>query len=75
MLDFNEYFKYSIICFLVLGVVLWTKKPSIMFDSDGKMLPFGTGKNKTVFYYPFVVLVMSIIIFFCFNLLFLRKGL
>ena len=73
MLNLDEYLKYSIIVFLFLSILLWIKKPKLIFDSDKKMRQFGTGKNKTIFYYPFIILIIAILTYYFFNMLYLSK--
>ena len=75
MLDIDNYIKYTIISYLIIGIFIWIKKPKIMFDSKGAMKNFGVGPSKTVFYYPLILIVLSILLFSIFNNLYLRKGL
>lgn len=75
MLDIDNYLKYTIITYLLSGIFIWIQKPSIMFDSNGKMKNFGVGPTKTIFYYPLILIILSILLFSIFNNLYLRKSL
>jgi len=59
----------SILVFIILAVLIFNYKPSIMFDkSTGQMKNFGVGNtSKTIFYYPYVMIIMAIVIYFIFK--------
>ena len=74
-MNFDGYLKYSIILFIVISVIIWIKKPKCIFDNDNNLKKFGIGNNKTIFYFPFVLIVLAIIIYFIFFSFYLRKSL
>ena len=74
MINFDNYFKYSVISYLLISIFIWFKKPKIIFDSNGNLKPFGVGKTKTIFYFPFITIVLAIILYFINYSLYLRKG-
>ena len=74
MINFDEYLKYSIISFILFSIILWIKKPLIIFEKNGKIRDFGIGNNKTIFYYPIVILVFAIFVYTLLLNLYLRKS-
>lgn len=65
----QNHLKYSILLFIAAAFILWCQKPRIMFDGEGQMRPFGIGRAKTIFYFPFVILLFGMIVYFvCLNL-------
>ena len=57
-----------IIIYLVTGYLIWHTKPLIFFDEGGDMKTFGLGEDETVFYYPLILIFISIIVFYIFEL-------
>lgn len=68
IINSKDYLKYSIILFLLISIIIWNKKPKLIFDNNNNIKQFGTGKNKTIFYFPFLIVIIAIIIFFIFNM-------
>ena len=75
MINFNNYLKFTIITYLFISIIIWIKKPRLIFNDKSNLKQFGIGKSKTIFYYPFVIIVLSIIIYFIYFSLYLRNGL
>jgi len=75
MINFDDYIKYSIILYLLISLIIWIKKPVLIFDNNKNIRPFGVGKNKTIFYYPFILIVLAIVCYFIFFNIYLRKSL
>ena len=75
MINFDNYLKYSVCVFLIISIIIWIKKPLIIFDVNKNIKPFGVGPNKTIFYYPLILIIMAIIIYFIFFNIYLRKTL
>ena len=75
MINSDGYLKYSIIVFIVIAVFIWIRKPKCIFNKDKNLKRFGIGKYKTIFYYPFILIILAIIIYFIFYSIFLRKSL
>ena len=64
MLYFNNHVKYTLIIYIVISIYLWHLKPKIMFNQiNKKMKPFGLGYNKTILYYPLIIIVIGILIY------------
>ena len=66
-MELNNRIIYSI-SFLVLTLaLLYTSKPDFMFNEDGSIKPFGTGKEKTIYSLGSVTMAITIISFFIFS--------
>jgi hypothetical protein len=52
-----------IVAQILLGITLFCKKPSQLFNSDGSVKPYGTGKNQTLYPVFLVILIPSIILY------------
>ena len=74
MINFDEYFKYTIILFIIISIIIWIKKPKLIFNKNGKMRNYGIGPGKTVFYFPIVIIFLAITIYYIFLNLYLRKS-
>jgi hypothetical protein len=74
MLELETPTILSIGIFIAISITLWYYKPTIMFNDDGKMKLFGTGENKTVFYYPVVVIFIGMITYIVVNSIYLRQN-
>tara|TARA_B110000971_G_C19918962_1_gene458217 strand:+ start:11 stop:223 length:213 start_codon:yes stop_codon:yes gene_type:complete len=57
-----------IVIYSIIGYLIWNTKPLMFFDESGKMKSFGLGTHKTVFYYPLILVFISIIVFYMFEL-------
>lgn len=64
----NNNLSIIIITYILISLLIYNLKPDIMFDKNGTMKQFGVGKNKTVIYFPFVLIVLAIIIFLIINI-------
>jgi hypothetical protein len=75
MINSSEYLKYSIIAYVIISIYIWIKKPSLLFDNQQNIKQFGIGYNKTIFYYPFLIIILAIILYSIFYSFHLRKSL
>ena len=66
MLRLDNYIKYSIVLYLIIAIFIWIKKPNLVFNDNGTVKEFGVGKNKTIFYYPIILVFLAIIIYILF---------
>ena len=65
----------SIVVFLIISVALYMSRPAIMFTSDGRMKRFGTrSADKTIFYYPYVVIIVAIVVYFVLETIALKRN-
>ena len=58
--------EYSIVLYLIIAISIWIKKPDLLFNENGTVKEFGVGKNKTVFYYPILLVFLAIMIYILF---------
>lgn len=61
----NNYVKFTIISYIIISIIIWVKKPKLLFNKNS-IKTFGIGPNKTIFYYPFILIILAIIIYFIF---------
>ena len=52
-----------IVAQILLGITLFCKKPSQLFNSDGSVNSYGTGKDQTLYPLFLVILIPSIILY------------
>ena len=62
MILFNNYIQIIIILYLIIAIGLYIYKPIIMFKNN-KMKSFGVGKSKTIFYYPYILIISSFLLY------------
>lgn len=60
---------YSVLFFVLLILLLFISKPSVMFDEHGNFKPFGIGSEKTLFSFGVFTVVLAIVSFYVFTLL------
>lgn len=65
----NSRVLYSVIFFILLLVLLFISKPSVMFDENGDIKPFGMGTERTLFSFGIFTAVLAIVSFYIFTLL------
>ena len=59
---FNNHLYVSVLIFIIFIFVIFYLKPKCFFKND-KMLETGVGNNKTLFSYPVLMIVLSIVIY------------
>lgn len=57
---------YSILFYILLMILLTVSKPSIIYNSDGTLKPFGIGDDKTMFSLGVFTATVAIISFYIF---------
>lgn len=62
-----------IMTYICICILLWTCKPRIMFKGDS-MKVFGVGKNKSIFNYNVTIIFLAIIMFYLFEIYWLKKN-
>ena len=65
--------SFLIIMYIIFCILIWYYKPNIMFK-DGQVQEFGVGKNKSIFCYNIVILFLAIIMFYVFEIYWLKKN-
>ena len=64
-MKFDDNIKITLIIFVIICFAIYYFKPNIMFDRDRTFKQFGLTKNKTIYPYWLVLLVIGIIIYLC----------
>lgn len=58
------------IIYIIISVLLWGLKPSLMFHTNGSIKSFGVNEDETIFFYPIVLIFIAILIYIiCLRLL------
>ena len=52
-----------IVAQILLATILYVKKPSQLFNSDGSAKSYGTGKDQTLYPVFLVILIPSIVLY------------
>jgi len=63
IVDIDKNVFMTIVFILLFSVLLYVKKPDIMFDSSGDFKQFGSGKDQTLYPIWLVVMISSIILY------------
>ena len=64
-MKFDDNIKIAIIIYSVIAFALFYYKPSFAFNSDGTFKQFGLTKDKTIYPYWLVILIIGIIGYLC----------
>ena len=73
MFEVRNGIKYLILIYLSISLIIYKLKPEIMFDRDS-IKKFGIGYGKTVFSYQLVLIFLAFILFYIFEIVWLRKN-
>ena len=68
MLNIRFATLYVIAIYIAISYIIWIYKPAIFFTENGKIKSFGLAEDQTVFYYPMILIFLSIIVFYIFEL-------
>jgi hypothetical protein len=60
---------YSVLFYSLTQLLLVTAKPSVIFERNGDIKPFGVGSHKTMFSYGVFSVVLAILCFYVFALI------
>ena len=63
---FNTRLLYAIVFFVLLIALVFTAKPSLVFNPDGSLKPYGIGEEKTMFSFGVFTVVLAILSFYFF---------
>ena len=63
IVDIDKNVLITIVFIVLFSVILYIKKPDLMFDSSGEFKQFGTGKDQTLYPVFLVILIPSIILY------------
>lgn len=73
MFEVRNGIKYLIIVYIALSLLIYYLKPELMFNNKS-VKKFGLGYGKTVFSYQLVLIFLSFILFYIFEIVWLRKN-
>ena len=62
----NPRLLYAIVFFVLLIALIFTSKPSLIFNKDGSLKPYGIGEDKTMFSFGVFTVVLAILSFYFF---------
>jgi len=65
----NQRTIYSGLFYLLIVTFLFVSKPSLVFDQDGEIKPFGIGTQKTLFSFGVLVIVIALLSFYVFAMI------
>jgi hypothetical protein len=65
-MKFNARLLYAIVFFVLLIALIFTTKPSLIFNPDGSLKPYGIGEDKTMFSFGVFTVVLAILSFYFF---------
>lgn len=57
---------YSVLFYLLLMILIYVSKPSILFDEKGNIRFFGIGDDKTMFSLGVLTVVIAVVSFYIF---------
>jgi hypothetical protein len=57
---------YAVLFYVLLVILLVLAKPSIMFETDGSIKPFGVGEDKTMFSVGVFSIVLALVSYYVF---------
>jgi hypothetical protein len=64
MITINNQLKISIICILVIGYLIYDKKPSLMFKENGEFKHFGLNKDETIMPFFMMIIIVGFTIYY-----------
>jgi hypothetical protein len=69
MIGINGRIVYSILLFVLLMLLMYCMKPSMMFKRDDTIKPFGINKNQTIMSLGVFTIVCAIVSFYLFAMI------
>ena len=64
-MKFDNNIKITLIIFVIICFTIYYLKPAIMFDGERTFKQFGLTKDKTIYPFWLVLLVIGIIVYLC----------
>ena len=64
-MKFDDNIKMAVIAFVVICFAIYYMKPFFMFHNDNSFKQFGLTKDKTIYPFWLVTLIIGIIIYLC----------
>jgi hypothetical protein len=63
IIDIDRNVLITIVFIVLFSVLLYVKKPDVMFDSSGDFKHFGSGSGQTLYPIWLVVMISSIVLY------------
>ena len=63
IIDMDKNVFVTIIFIVLFSVILYVKKPSLMFDTNGDFKHYGSGSDQTLYPIWLVVMISSIVLY------------
>ncbi len=73
MFQVRKGIHFVIFSYIILCLLIWHYKPSIMFE-DNKIKKFGLGYGKTIWNYQITIIILAITIFYLYEIYWMKKN-
>ena len=73
MFEVRNNIHILIVTYIVICLAIWYAKPKLMFN-ENQVKPHGVGKNKTLFSYQIVTIMIALILFYVFEIITAKKN-
>lgn len=73
MFEVRNNIHLLIVIYVVICLGIWYTKPKLMFN-DNQVKPYGIGKNKTLFSYQLVTVMLALLLFYIFEIVTAKKN-
>ncbi len=73
MFEVRNSIHILIILYIVICLGIWYLKPTSMFNNK-EVKPFGIGKDKTLFSYQLLTIILAVILYYLFEIMWLKKN-
>jgi hypothetical protein len=73
MFEVRNSIHILIVFYIVICLAIWYLKPPSMFNNK-EVKSFGIGKDKTLFSYQLLTIVLAIILYYLFEIMWLKKN-
>jgi hypothetical protein len=68
MFKIDSILQTTILLYIIICIFIYQIKPSFMFHKDGEFKQFGVGKDKTIYPFWLVTLIIGILIYLYFHI-------
>jgi hypothetical protein len=65
----NTRIIYSLFFYFLIVILIIVSKPSVLFEPDGNIKPFGVGEEKTIFSLGVLIVVLALLCFYIVTLI------
>jgi hypothetical protein len=63
IIDIDRNVFITIVFIVLFSIILYVKKPQVMFDANGDFKQYGTGEDQTLYPIWLVVMISSIVLY------------